>query len=187
MKVGISLLTLVPGVVGGSETYARELTRALARVGELEYEAFVPSIAPDAADGLPTRVVHEYRASSGTPGRVAAMARAWLAPGRLRRAMQLDSLDAMHYALSVTIPPPGDRPPAAVTVHDLQHELYPEFFSRGELVYRRFLYKQAVVQSRIVIAISEHARQTLIERYRLDGDRVVAIPLGVDHARLTPG
>ena len=32
--VGISLLTLVPGVVGGSETYARELVRALARVGE---------------------------------------------------------------------------------------------------------------------------------------------------------
>ena len=41
MKVGISLLTLVPGVVGGSETYARELTLALARVGELEYEAFL--------------------------------------------------------------------------------------------------------------------------------------------------
>ena len=32
--VGISLLTLVPGVVGGSETYARELVRALARIGE---------------------------------------------------------------------------------------------------------------------------------------------------------
>ena len=46
MKVGVSLLTLVPGVVGGSETYARELTRALARVGELDYEAFVPPIAP---------------------------------------------------------------------------------------------------------------------------------------------
>src|SRR5207237_1713759 len=43
--VGISLLTLVPGVVGGSETYARELCRALDRVGELEYRAFVPTIA----------------------------------------------------------------------------------------------------------------------------------------------
>src|SRR5579864_3014370 len=107
MRIGISLLTLVPGVVGGSETYARELTRALARVGELEYEAFVPAIAPDAADGLPTRVVREYRASSGTVARAAAMSRAWLAPGRLRRAMQLESLDAVHYPLSVMIPTPG--------------------------------------------------------------------------------
>src|SRR5579859_1088788 len=112
MRMGISLLTLVPGVVGGSETYARELTRALARVGELDYEAFVPPIAPDAADGLPTRVVREYRAGSGSAGRVAAMSRAWVAPRRLRRAMQLETLDAIHFPLSVTIPPPGDRPPA---------------------------------------------------------------------------
>ena len=44
----MSLLTLVPGLVGGSETYARELCRTLARVGELEYAVFVPGIAPGA-------------------------------------------------------------------------------------------------------------------------------------------
>ena len=187
MKVGISLLTLVPGVVGGSETYARELTRALARIGELDYEAFVPSIAPDAADGLPTRVVREYRASTGTAGRVAAMSRAWLAPRRLRGALGLDALDAIHFPLSVMIPAPRGRPPAAVTVHDLQHELYPQFFSRAELAYRRVLYRQAVTSSRIVIAISEHARETLLTTFGIDPDRVVAIPLGIDHQRLTPG
>ncbi len=187
MKVGISLLTLVPGVVGGSETYARELTRALARVGELEYEAFVPPIAQDAADGLPSRVIREYGARTTTAGRASAMARAWAAPGRLRRALRLDTLDAVHFPLSVMIPPPGDTAPAAVTVHDLQHETYPEFFSRGELAYRRVLYRRSVTSSRIVIAISEHARETLLQRYELDPARVVAIPLGVDHDRLRPG
>ena len=48
--VGISLLTLVPGVLGGSETYSRELVRGLARVGRHEYRVFVPAIAEDAAD-----------------------------------------------------------------------------------------------------------------------------------------
>jgi glycosyltransferase involved in cell wall biosynthesis len=187
VRVGISLLTLVPGVVGGSETYARELTHALARVGELEYAAFVPSIAPDAADGLPTRVIAEYRASATTAGRVAAMARAWAAPKRLRRALRLDTLDAIHFPLTITIPSPTDRPPAAVTIHDLQHELHPQFFSRAELAYRRVLYKHAVTSSRIVIAISEHARETLLRRYGIDPARVVVIPLGVDHDRLTPG
>jgi glycosyltransferase involved in cell wall biosynthesis len=187
MKVGISLLTLVPGIVGGSETYARELTRALTRAGELDYEAFVPAIAPDAADGLSTRVVAEYRASATTTGRVAAMAHAWLRPGPLRRAVRLDALDAVHFPLTVTIPSPGPRVPAAVTVHDLQHELYPQFFSRAELAYRRVLYKHAVTASRIVIAISAHARETLLVRYGIDPSRVVAIPLGVDHTRLTPG
>src|SRR5712692_4008779 len=187
MRVGVSLLTLVPGVVGGSETYARELTRALARVGELDYQAFVPSIAPDAADGLPARVIPEYRASAGTAGRIAAMSRAWLAPGRLRRALRLDELDAIHFPLSVMLPPVRDRPPAAATVHDLQHELYPQFFSHAELAYRRLVYGQTVTASRIVIAISEHARQALLEKYGIDPDRVVVIPLGIDHVRLTPG
>jgi glycosyltransferase involved in cell wall biosynthesis len=187
MRVGIALLTLVPGVVGGSETYARELTRALAHVGELEYEAFVPALAPDAADGLPARVIREYGAHATTSGRVSAMGRAWLVPGRLRRAIGFESLDAVHYPLSVMLPPPGEAAPAAVTIHDLQHELYPRFFSRAELAYRRVLYKRAVTSSRIVIAISEHARETLLAAYGLDPARVVAIPLGVDHDRLSPG
>ena len=33
--LGISLLTLVPGELGGTETYSRELTRALVERGEL--------------------------------------------------------------------------------------------------------------------------------------------------------
>ena len=47
-RVGISLLTLVPGISGGSETYARALTRTLAAEGTLDYHVFLPTIAPDA-------------------------------------------------------------------------------------------------------------------------------------------
>ena len=84
MRVALPLLTLVPGISGGSETYARELCRALARVGAHEYEALVPTLAPDAADGLPTLVATGYRASTTTPGRLRAMAGAALRPGSLR-------------------------------------------------------------------------------------------------------
>jgi glycosyltransferase involved in cell wall biosynthesis len=114
------------------------------------------------------------------------MARTWAGPGRLRKVLQFERLDAVHFPLSVMIPPPGSAVPAAVTVHDLQHELYPRFFSRSELAYRRVLYRRSVRSSRIVIAISEHARETLLTRYGLDPSRVVAIPLGIDHLRLRP-
>lgn len=185
MRVGISLLTLVPGVVGGSETYARELARALARTGEHEYLAFLPSIAPDAADGLPSTVVGEYRAALSTPGRVRAMALAAVAPHRIRRRFAAARLDALHFPLSVMLPP-VERPPAATTVHDLQHEHYPRFFSPAERLYRRTVYGWTVRRSRILIAISEHARQTLIERYRLAPERVRTIHLGLDHSRFFP-
>ena len=185
MLVGLSMLTLVPGVVGGSETYARELARALARVGELEYRVFLPSIAADAADGLPGEVVPEYRASRTMPGRIAAMALAAAAPRPIRRRLALDRLDAIHFPLSVMLPP-VDRPPAATTVLDIQHEVYPQFFSRAELAYRKAVYGWTVRRSRIVITISEHARQALIERLGLSPERVRAIHFGVDHTRFRP-
>jgi glycosyltransferase involved in cell wall biosynthesis len=180
--VGISMLTLVPGVVGGSETYARELCKALSRVGRLEYHAFVPTIATDAGGTLPTTVVREYRASRSMAGRIAAMSRAALVPGTLRRALRADELAGIHFPLSVMLPP-LDTPPAATTVLDIQHEVFPEFFSRAELAYRRRVYGWTVRKSRIVITISEHARQALIERIGLDPERVRAIHLAVDHDR----
>ena len=86
MRVGLSLLTLVPGVSGGSETYGRELTRALARVGTHEYLALVPQLAPDAGGGLRTVVADAYPSSTTTAGRLRAMADATLRPARLRRS-----------------------------------------------------------------------------------------------------
>ena len=183
--VGISLLTLVPGVVGGSENYARELCRALARVGELEYTVFLPRVAGDASDGLPGEIVGRYAAARSMPGRMRAMASAALRPGPLRRELRLDRLDAMHFPLSVMLPA-VDEPPAATTILDLQHEFLPENFSRAELAYRRVVYRSTARRSQIVIAISEHARETLIERMGLEPERVRTIHLAVDHDRFTP-
>jgi glycosyltransferase involved in cell wall biosynthesis len=72
-------------------------------------------------------------------------------------------------------------------VLDIQHEVFPEFFSRAELAYRRRVYGWTVRKSRIVITISEHAREALVERLGLDPGRVRAIHLAVDHERFTPG
>jgi glycosyltransferase involved in cell wall biosynthesis len=72
-------------------------------------------------------------------------------------------------------------------VLDLQHEFLPEFFSRAELAYRRVVYAWTMRRSRIVIAISEHARQTLIERGGLAPERVRTIHLAADLERFSPG
>src|SRR3954468_6597128 len=99
--VGISLLTLVPGVFGGSATYANALLAALSRVGELEYRVFVPTIASDAGDALPSEVVDAYPASTTTAGRLAAMGRATVFPTPVRRQLRLERLETLHYPLTV--------------------------------------------------------------------------------------
>jgi glycosyltransferase involved in cell wall biosynthesis len=182
VRVGLSLLTLVPGISGGSETYVRELVRALGRVGQHDYRVFAPTIAAD-LDGLPLEPVAEYHASRTMPGRLAAMTLASIRPRRIRR--RFAGLDALHFPLSVMIPP-VDRPPAATTVLDVQHEYLPEFFSRAELAYRRRVYRWSVRRSRLVITISRHAAQTLVERLGLPEERVRPIHLGIDHTGFRP-
>jgi glycosyltransferase involved in cell wall biosynthesis len=181
MTVGISLLTLVPGVVGGSETYARELVRALGRVGELDYRIFKPAIGDD----LPGETVRAYRASRSMPGRIAAMTLAAAAPRRLRRELRLGELDAVHFPLTVMLPR-IEHPPTAVSLLDIQHVFFPEFFSRPELAYRRVAYGWSLRRARTVIAISEHVKETLVERMGIEADRVEVIHLGLDHDLFHP-
>lgn len=184
--IGISLLTLVPRISGGSETYVRALVRTLAREGELEYRVFLPSIAPGAGDGLESRVASSYRASRTMPGRIAAMSRAAAFPGKLKRELEIERLEAIHFPLSVMLPPLR-RPPAVTSVLDIQHEVFPRFFSRAELAYRKLVYGWTVKRSQIVITISEHAKQALVERLDLEPEAVRVIYLAVDHELFVPG
>lgn len=184
--VGISLLTLVPRISGGSETYARELVRALSRVGRLEYHVYAPGIATDAADGLDGSVIQAYRASRTTPGRIVAMASATAFPARLRNEIATTAPDLLHFPLTVTIPRKTGLP-HVTSVLDLQHEVYPTFFSRTELAYRRFAYRASVAGSEFVVTISEHAKETIIERLDVPAERVRVIYLGIDHELLRPG
>ena len=182
MRVALPLLTLVPGISGGSETYARELCRALARVGAHDYEALVPTLAPEAAGSLPTVVAAGYPASTTTLGRLRAMGAAALRPGALRR--WLERADVVHYPLTVPVPP-VDRP-TVQTLLDVQHLDLPELFSRGERLFRRLAYDRASRHADHVIVISEWVRGRVVDRLGLDPARVHAIHLGVDHDRFSP-
>jgi glycosyltransferase involved in cell wall biosynthesis len=183
VRVGISLLTLVPRISGGSETYARELVRALGRVGQHSYQVLLPTIARD-VDGLPSEVVGEYRASTSMPGRIAAMSEGVVRGRRLRR--RLAGTDVVHFPLTVMIPR-ATAPPAVTTVLDLQHEFLPEFFSRAERAYRRAVYGWSIRKSRLVVTISRHAARAVVERYELPEERVRPIHLGLDHETFSPG
>ncbi len=183
MRVGISLLTLVPGISGGSETYARELVRALGRTGHHTYRVFLPTIADD-VDGLPAEVVSEYRATRSTPGRIAGMARGWFAGGRVAR--RFTGLDAVHFPLTVMVPRTSS-PPAVTTILDVQHELLPQFFSRAERAYRRFVYARSARESERVITISRHAAAAIAEHLSVPEEKIRPIHLGLDHDLFRPG
>jgi glycosyltransferase involved in cell wall biosynthesis len=181
--VGISLLTLVPGELGGSETYVRELLRALGRVGELEYKVLLPPAAPTASEGLPAEIASEYRLAQSALQRVVAMGTAAVRPGPLRA--RLDDVRVVHYPLTIRIPPVEQ--PSVVTLHDVQHLDLPGMFPRSERRFRSVAWHRSASGAQRVIVMSEFVRSRAVEKLGLDPERLRVIPLGLDHDELQPG
>ena len=183
MQVGISLLTLAPGDLGGSETYARQLVRGLASVGTLDYTVFVPARARDATGGLPSVEVREPPVARRGPSRIPAMA---LAAFRSRDVTaKQQTLDVVHYPL--TVPVPHVKAPSVVTLHDLQHRDLPDFFGPGRRSFRRVAYDRAARGAAAVVVTSDFVRDRAVELLGLDRSRVHVIPLGIDHQVFRPG
>lgn len=106
-----------------------------------------------------------------------------MAYGAVLRAPR--DVDVIHYPLTVPVPRAAGLP-SVVTLHDLQHLELPDFFSRAELLYRRFAYEGAARRADVVVTISSHARDMIVSRLGVDSSRVVVAPHGVDHARFVP-
>src|SRR5579884_1701297 len=172
--IAIGLLTLVPGRLGGSETYVSELLRALGRVGTHDYRVVLPPVAEDRGEKLPSVVAREYRVARTTPERLLAMGLASARPAPLRRHFR--GATAVHFPLTIELP--RTPLPKVVTLHDVQHLDLPELFPGAERAFRAVLWHRSLRR-----ADRERALATL----GLDAARVRVVPLGVDHERLRPG
>ena len=168
--------------MGGSESYARALCRALAAEVDVDAVAFVSTSARDAGEGLETRVVPEY------PGATSAVAKvAGLAVGVVRRrsmARHFAGIDVVHYPFTVPTPPLPF--PSVVTLHDLQHLDLPHLFSRQTRLFRRAAYDRSARRAGIVIVPSSFVRARAEALLGLDPLRVRVVPHGVDHSVFSP-
>jgi glycosyltransferase involved in cell wall biosynthesis len=182
VRVGLSLLTLSPGEMGGSETYARELVRALGRVGSLDYSVIVPARAKEAAEGLPVVEVKDPPVGQRGPFRIlttALQARRTKGVGD-----QVATFDAVHYPL--TVPSPRVNAPTIVTLHDVQHRDLPEFFGPARRSFRRLAYDRAARSAEAVVVTSEFVRERAREVLDLDSARIHVVPLAIDHSVFRP-
>jgi glycosyltransferase involved in cell wall biosynthesis len=187
--VGLSLLTLFPGRVGGTETAVRELLAQFAagngpeRVTVLANRHVAEAYAGFQRGPVAVAHVRSYRAGDSMPTRALAMATARLAPGLVARGVPR-GLDVVHHA--VTVPIPRFEGPTVTTIFDVQHLDRPEFFSRAERFHRRWAYEGAARRATLVTTGSDYSKQRLTESAGVDPDRIEVVPLGIDHGRFRP-
>ncbi|MEA2154422.1 MAG: hypothetical protein QOE11_562 [Solirubrobacteraceae bacterium] len=182
MHVALSLLTLFPGRVGGSESNVRGLLGEFAdgrgpqRVTVFANRHVMAPYAGYARGPVTLRRVRAYRPGDRRVTRFAAMN-----AGRVLPVLDGREFDLVHYP--VTVPVPRIRgTPRVVSLLDVQHHELPHLFSPLERRLRAWAYDAAAREADLVLTISEHARAGIVERLGVAPDRVRSIPLGVDHA-----
>ena len=171
LTIGVNALYLIPGGVGGTEVYLRNLLSACARIGH------------------PHRIVSFTNAETGAdplPGfAVPLPVRAGNRPARIAWEQFLLPLACARRGVDVLLSPGFTAPLAApcptVTVfHDLQHKRHPEHFRWWDLPFWRLLLFQSAVSSTRLIAVSHNTKRDLLHCYPLRPAAIDVIHHGVD-------
>jgi glycosyltransferase involved in cell wall biosynthesis len=175
--VALSLLTLFPGRVGGSETYVRGL---IGELGDARLTLLANRHVGAEYAGRPARRVPAYRPGDSDLTRFAAMSL-----GRVWPRIDGREFDVVHYPLTVPVPAVRGAP-WVVSLLDVQHHELPHMFSWAERRFRSWAYDGSARRADQVITISEHARTGIVEKLGIPAERVHAIHLGVDHDLFKP-
>lgn len=174
LDVGVNLLWLRPGQVGGTETYARRILRAVASSGRGSPSPpslnLYASAAAVRAVGLSKDQVTSqiFSDQAVDPVRRIFAERTWL-----RRQEAQQAHDVFHH-LGGTVAF-GSKAPAVVTIHDLQPLDHPENFSSTKVRFLRKSIPQAVERAAVVATPSEWVRDQIISRFDLDPERVMVV------------
>jgi glycosyltransferase involved in cell wall biosynthesis len=150
IRIGVNALYLIPGGVGGTEIYLRNLLRALAEIDAVnQYVVFTndetdASLVPDRPNFVQARqpVKAAFR-----PARI--LWEQFVLPFAIRK-----------HRIQVLLNPGFTAPlkcacPMVTVFHDLQHKRHPEYFRWFDLPFWNFFLWTAARRSRGLIAVSQ--------------------------------
>ena len=197
MRVGINCLRIYPRYTGGVNSFTIGLLDGFARVAEThEFTIFVTPWNSEMFDRynlLPNFEVVEIEESERDWLRaihkrlpLAVKRRLPLAAPRGFNSREEDVLARRSDVLYVPyVPPPRLFPfpdvPTVYSIHDIQHEHFPEFFTSEELVMREAGFAKCVDHATAIQASSRAMCRDFCEHFpKLNAANVEVIPEGVD-------
>lgn len=179
MRIAISLLNLRPGKLGGIETYVRRLVAHMSE--QIGPDQIILVAHRDNAGAVPAPGVEQVVVNKDDRKILRARILETFTPYRARFAEKaFDEIqpDVAFFPLQ-SIFPKRVSVPIVLTVADVQHLFFPQYFSLFKRAFRATAYERSFARADRIIAISEYTKKTLAKRCGVDPAKVVAIPFGL--------
>ena len=170
MKIGINTLFLIPGEVGGTETYLRQTLLAMA-----EYFSDVPLVlfTNRENDAVLKEDLSKFKQVSfvlldfGASDRHTRISREQFElPGKVKES-GVDVLWSLGYTAPFFSPCPQ-----VVTIHDMQYKTYPQDLTPRSRFITDLLVKIAAKRSKRIIAVSHFAKDEIVKYTGVSPDKV---------------
>jgi len=203
MKLGVDLCVLDPDYVGGINTFAFGLVHGLIATREPDEELVL--LVTDRNEAMLRNMFASFdvaflnTAASRWSARIDSLLfkaswltreyrlRAWY--DRIFRAALMHRIDNAidaYVAPMTVLKWYGVRAPALLSIHDIQQEYHPEFFSWYDRIRRWAPYRASAWRAAAIQASSLYIKDCLIEKFLfVKPDKVIVISEGVDLERFS--
>ena len=171
MRIGVDLLWVRPGIVGGTESFVRNLLDGFGQYdNENEYVLFA------ATDNAAT--FGDYEKYSNMRIHVCPVACASQGKRILWENLHLDhtakkkKVDVMFipvYSKPFTY---GSKIPYVCVIHDVQALHYPQYFSKGKRIFLRYMWWFACRSSQRILTDSKFCERDLKKRYPFAAEKI---------------
>ena len=166
MRIGIDAHS-VGTKLGGNESYAVNLIEALAQIDSVNHYTIYVTTS-EARDRFTDRWSN-FKVRSTLPHTPLIRI-----PLTLSAELRKRPVDVLHVQFTA---PPFCPCPVVVSIHDLSFEHLPETFKRRSRTQLRLTVRHSARRATRILSLSEHTRRDIIETYRIDAEKVSAIPL----------
>jgi glycosyltransferase involved in cell wall biosynthesis len=195
MRVGINCLNLDPSFVGGVNTFARGLLGGFAKMANgHHFRLYVTSRNQHLFEALRNQrsfdvivvddLTHTLRKNLCRAALLSFSEKAYESTSNLvfRRIRELMDRDAdVIYTPTTVLQYFDSRKPTVLSMHDIQHVHYPEFFNWPRLLSRQITYGLSANHAGFFQASSEFIRQDLLQHFEfLSTEQIAVIPEGVN-------
>lgn len=166
LRVGINLINLYPGKIGGAEQYVRNTIKEMDSFEHIKMYVFVNDFAYSTfSDGKNSQIVRIDIDNS--------------TDDCLIRFIDEKNLDVMFCPLFF-VSPRNCPIPTVASILDIQHEFYPQYFEESVLNEIRERTKNTLANVDGIITISEYSKETIVDKYGIDGSKIVVTHLNAD-------